>query len=73
LTAVALQLLTDAKSFGAIINQRLLEPRVLQSLFGSNTVLGVVDKYPLKKVKEQAMECGAGGDEILCGSLTAVV
>jgi hypothetical protein len=65
LTAVALQLLADAESLSAIVNQRLLEPRVLQSLFGSNTVLGVVDKYPLEKVKEQAMECSAGWDEVL--------
>lgn len=51
--------------FRAVIDETLLEPRVLQGLFGCDALLGVVDEDALKEVQELAVERSIGGDELL--------
>lgn len=58
-----LQLLTDPKSFSAVIDKGLFEPGMLQGLFGRDAVLGIVNKDPLQQVQEQPVEVGVGWDE----------
>jgi hypothetical protein len=45
-------------SFGAVVHKRLLEPRMLQGLFGSYTLLGIVNKYLPQEIEELAVEVG---------------
>jgi hypothetical protein len=42
----------DSVCFGTVVNEAFLEPGVLQGLFGSDSLLGVVDKDLLEKVQE---------------------
>lgn len=61
----ALQLLADAIGLCAVVDDRLLEPRVLKSLLGSNAVLWIVDKDPLEQIEELSVEARVRGDELL--------
>ena len=61
----ALQLLPNAKGFGAVIHQGLFEPRVLQSFLGSDAVLRVIHEDLLQEIEEQFMKLGVGWDEFL--------
>jgi hypothetical protein len=49
-------------SFGAIIHERLLEPWMLQGLFGGYTLLRIVYEYLPQKIKELAIEVGVVGN-----------
>lgn len=55
----------DPVRFRAVIDKTLLEPGMLQGLFGCNALLGVVDEDALKEVQEVAVERGIGGNEFL--------
>lgn len=55
----------NAVCFGAVIDQTLFEPRMLERLLRRETVLGVVDKDALQQVKELTVERGIGGNKFL--------
>jgi hypothetical protein len=56
---------SDPVGFGTIVNETLLEPGVLQGLFSSYSLLGVVDKDLLQKVQECTVERCIDRDELL--------
>ena len=45
-------------SFCAVVHERLLEPRVLQSLLGRYALLGVVHEYSPQEIEELFVEVG---------------
>lgn len=61
----------DPVCFRAVIDKALLEPRVLQGLFGCDALFGVVDKDALKKVEELSVKGGIRRDELLHGHKSA--
>lgn len=60
-----MQSLADPVSLRAVINECLLEPRVLQCLLGSDPVLRIVDKDLLQQIQELTVEWCGGRDELL--------
>lgn len=59
------QLLTNPSSLGAIVDDGLLEPRVLEGLLGGDTILRIIDKDLLKQVEELSVETVVGWNEFL--------
>lgn len=60
-----LALYLDLRRLGAIVDRAFLEPRMLESLFGGNAALGIVDENLAKEVEELFVEgCGCR-DEVL--------
>src|SRR5699024_5444515 len=57
--------LGDPHSLGAVVVLGLLEPGMLQGLFGGDALLGVVDEDLAQEVEELIVESGGCGDEIL--------
>ena len=55
----------DPRSFGAIIRSGLLEPRMLESLFGGQTLLWVIHEDLAEKIEELLVERVGGGDDLL--------
>ena len=55
----------DSVCFGTVVDEAFLEPGVLQGLFGSDSLLGVVDKDLLEEVQECTVEGGINRDELL--------
>jgi hypothetical protein len=49
---------TDLMRFCAVVHKRLLEPRVLQSFLGRDSLLGIVYEYPPQEVEELFVEVG---------------
>lgn len=50
---------------GSVINDTLLEPRMLQCLLCRDALLRVVNEYLAKKVEELAVEWGVHWNELL--------
>ena len=46
----------DPRSFGAIVRDCLLEPRMLESLFGRKTLLRIIDEDAAEKIEELLVE-----------------
>jgi hypothetical protein len=53
---LGLLLVSDLCSFGSIINRYFLEPRMSQSLFCSDSLVGIIDKDLLEKIKELSIK-----------------
>lgn len=49
-------MLTNAQRLRAIIDDSFFEPRMLESLLGSDAVLGVIYKNPLEEVEELSVK-----------------
>lgn len=52
LVGLTLESLADSIGLGAVVDERLLEPGVLQGLFGGDSVLRVVYEDLLQQVQE---------------------
>lgn len=65
LLLLSAQLLTNPSSLGAIVDDGLLEPRVLEGLLGGDTILRIIDKDLLKQVEELSVETVVGWNEFL--------
>lgn len=56
----------DLRSLGAVVRvSSLLEPRVLQSLFGRDTVLWIVDKDPFEQIFKMLQESCVAWNNVL--------
>lgn len=62
----------DSVGFSPIVDERFLEPRMLQGLLGRDPLLGVVDKDLLEEVQEETIELGVGRDELLQRGINAL-
>lgn len=60
-------MLTNAQCLRAIVNDRFFEPRVLESLLGSDAVLRIVHEYPLEEVEELSVKRRIRWNEFLGG------
>jgi hypothetical protein len=67
---VLLELLPNSQCFGAVVNQRLLEPRMLQRLLRRDPLLRIVHKDLLQEIQELSVERVVRRDEFLGLSAT---
>lgn len=67
---LAMKAHSDSVCFGAVVNETLLEPGMLQGLLGSDPLLRVVDEDLLKEVQEGTIERSINWDELLRVSKT---
>lgn len=55
----------DPVGFGSVVHEGFFEPRMLQSLLGRDSLLGVVHKDPSEQVEELPVEVGVAWDGFL--------
>lgn len=51
--------------FGSVVHEGFFEPRMLQSLLGRDSLLGVVHEDPSEQVEELPVEVGVARDGFL--------
>lgn len=66
-----LLLLADTDCLGTIIDDSILEPWVLEGLFGSNANFGIIDEDAAKQVKELFVKGSCCRNKFLSGCLLA--
>ena len=64
-SCLSLTLHANLVSFRTVVFVCLPEPRMFEGLLGSDTLLWVIDEYPLEKIEEQSIECVVRWDNVV--------
>lgn len=68
--AIALALAADARGLGAVVDEALFEPGVLEGVLGRDALFGVVDEDFLQQVEELLVEGCIRGDDFLIARMS---
>jgi hypothetical protein len=62
---ILLPLVSNSQRFGPVVDHRLLEPRMLESLLCGYPLLGIVDENLSQQIQQLLVERGGVGNEFL--------